>query len=105
MMGGGYLACASCHGPGAQGGAHVMMGMQMMDAPDIRWDSLAAKTKGGHGNEEVCHGEGEYNLEQFQMAVVEGNHPIGETLSQEVPGWDIDKRDLADLAEYLMTLE
>ena len=112
MMGGGYLACASCHGPDAQGGVHVMMGMQTMDAPDIRWDSLAGETEDGHGDEEeghgeegAGHGEGEYDLEQFRMAVVEGKHPDGEPLDEDMPRWDINEEDLEDLAEYLMTLE
>ncbi len=35
MMGAGYLACASCHGPDGRGGQHIMH-MQTMDAPDIR---------------------------------------------------------------------
>ena len=104
MMGGGYLACASCHGPDAQGGDHVMMGMQTMDAPDIRWDSLASEPEDGHGDEEEGHDEGEYDLEQFRTAVVEGKHPDGEPLSEDMPRWDIGERDLQDLAEYLMTL-
>ncbi|MFN2290783.1 MAG: hypothetical protein ACK2UC_06310, partial [Anaerolineae bacterium] len=49
MMMGGYLTCASCHGPNARGGLHVMH-METMDAPDIRWSALAA-----HEEEEGAH--------------------------------------------------
>jgi cytochrome c oxidase subunit II len=105
MMMGGGLACASCHGPDAQGGLHTMMGMQVMDAPDIRWDSLADEVDEGHGDEEQGHGEGEYDLELFRLAVVEGKHPDGEPLSEDMPRWDIGDEDLEDLVEYLMSLD
>lgn len=98
MMGGGNLACASCHGPDAQGGLHTMMGMQVMDSPDIRWDALAGEADEGHG-------EGRYDLELFGMAVVDGNHPDGEPLSEDMPRWNIGDEDLEDLAEYIMTLD
>lgn len=104
MMGGGYLACASCHGPDARGGLHAMMGMAVMDAPDIRWESLAGEAGEGHGEEEG-HNEGEFDLEQFRLAVVEGKHPDGEPLSEDMPRWNITDEDLEDLAEYLMTLD
>lgn len=105
MMGDGYLACASCHGPDAQGGLHTMMGMQVMDAPDIRWESLADEANEGHGEEEEGHGEGEYDLDLFRMAVVEGKHPDGDPLSEDMPRWSIGDGDLEDLAEYLMSLD
>lgn len=105
MMGGGNLACASCHGPDAQGGLHTMTGMQVMDSPDIRWDALAGEADEGHGDEEDGHGEGEYDLELFRMAVVEGKHPDGEPLSEDMPRWNIGDEDLIDLAEYLMSLD
>ncbi len=105
MMDEGYLTCASCHGPDAEGGLHTMMGMQVMDAPDIRWDSLADEAHEEHGDEEQGHGEGDYSLELFRMAVVEGKHPDGEPLSEDMPRWDIGDEDLYDLAEYLMSLD
>lgn len=105
MMGGGYLACASCHGPDAQGGLHTMMGMQVMDAPDIRWDALAGEADEGHADEEEGHGGGEYDLDLFRLAVVEGEHPDGEPLSENMPRWNIGDQDLEDLAEFLMTLD
>lgn len=106
MMGGGYLTCASCHGPGGRGGVHSMMGMQTMNAPDIRWEVLAGEVKGEHGGEsEEGHGSGEYNLETFRLAVVEGKHPDGATsLSTNMPRWKISDDDLADLIAYLKTL-
>lgn len=106
MMGGGYLTCASCHGPDGRGGMHAMMGMRTMNAPDIRWEVLAGEVKGEHGGEsEEGHGSGEYNLETFRLAVVEGKHPDGATsLSTNMPRWIISNDDLADLIAYLKTL-
>lgn len=98
MMGGGDLTCASCHGPDAQGGVHTMVGMQVMDAPDIRWDSLASE-------EEEGHGDGEYDLDVFRLAVVEGKHPDGDPLGEDMPRWNIGDEDLEDLSEYLTTLD
>jgi mono/diheme cytochrome c family protein len=108
MMGGGYLTCASCHGPNGRGGVHTMMGMQTMNAPDIRWSVLAGGTEGEHGGEteEGEHGEtGDgYDLEPFRLAVVEGKHPGGKSLSSNMPRWNISDEDLSDLADYLKAL-
>lgn len=110
MMMGGRLACASCHGPDARGGEHVMH-MEVMDAPNIRWDALAghgAEGDEGHGAEEEDeHGEesGGYNLETFRLAVIGGRHPNGEPLSEEMPRWQMSEEDLQDLATYLQSLD
>lgn len=105
MMMGGRLSCASCHGPDARGGTHQMH-MDVMDAPNIRWSALAE-----HGDDHTDEGASEephddddtYDLEVFQMAVVDGLHPDGEPLSDEMPRWDLSDEDLADLAEYLQS--
>lgn len=104
MMMGGYLACASCHGPDARGGRH-MMHMEVMDAPDIRWSALAGEAldEGGHdGDEEHA---GEYDLETFRRAVVEGEHPDGEPLSPDMPRWQMSDDSLEALQGYLMSLD
>jgi cytochrome c oxidase subunit 2 len=100
MMMGGYLTCASCHGPDARGGVHVMH-METMDAPDIRWSALAA-----HEEEEEAHQDehGGYDLETFRRAVVEGQHPDGQPLSGDMPRWHMDDQDVGDLAGYLQSL-
>ena len=99
------LRCASCHGQNARGGVH-MMHMQVMDAPDIRWSTLAGETEGEHDDEaehrdEHVESHAGYGLENFRMAVVEGKHPNGESLSSEMPHWNISDGDLEDLAEFL----
>ena len=62
--------------------------MQAMDAKDIRWSAL----------------EGEFDAENFRLAVVEGQDPDGTQLSTDMPRWTIGSDDLADLISYLKTL-
>ena len=102
MMGrGSNLACASCHGSDGRGGIHTMH-MDVMDAPDIRYTALSSEGE-EHGDE---HGDehGEYGLDSFRLAVIEGTHPDGESLSRDMPRWRMSDRDLADLFEFLKTL-
>ena len=88
MMGGGRLACASCHGPEGQGGVHSMGMMQSMDAKDIRWSTL----------------QDEFDAEKLRLAVANGQDPDGTELSSDMPRWNIGNDDLADLIAYLKTL-
>ena len=98
------LACVSCHGADGRGGAHVMH-MQVMDAPDIRYKALNTEA-GEHENNEdgMEHTQGEYGLDAFRRAVVEGKHPDGETLSTDMPRWTMNDDDLSALLEYLKLL-
>lgn len=101
MMMGSYLTCAACHGPEARGGVH-MMHMQVMDAPDIRYTTLSAEV----GEHAMGEGEehGEYDLEDFRLAVVEGKHPDGEPLSRNMPRWQMSDEDLSDLLAFLKAI-
>jgi len=58
----------------------------------------------GEGHEGDEHMPGEYTLQTFRMAVVEGKHPDGDSLEKDMPRWNISDEDLADLADYLKTL-
>lgn len=104
MMMGAYLTCASCHGPEARGGVHLMH-MQIMDAPDIRYVALVSESEEhsgeGHGDEET----GEYDLDSFRLAVIEGKHPDGGTLDSEMPRWQMNEEDLTDLFEFLKSIQ
>jgi mono/diheme cytochrome c family protein len=106
MMMRGILTCASCHGPDAKGGKHLMH-MRIMDSPDIRWEALEHEEEEEHAEEkETEHAEehGEYDIEKFKMAVVEGKHPNGKPLKEDMPRWNISDGDLTDLANYLKSL-
>ena len=97
MMMGTYLTCASCHGPTGQGGRHTMH-MTVMDAPDIRYVELAGEME-EHG------GQGEYDLVTFRKAVVNGEHPDGDSLDRDMPRWKMSENNLADLFAFLQSLE
>ncbi len=106
MMMGGRFSCASCHGTDARGGVH-MMHMDLMDAPNIRWEALADHGgelhEGEDETDEAHHDEGGYDFETFRTAVTEGRHPDGELLSDDMPRWEISEADLRDLTEYLQS--
>lgn len=100
MMMGGYLVCASCHGPDARGGRHVMH-MEVMDAPDIRWSALTdhARDEGEIGPTD------EYSLDAFRRAVIDGQHPDGDELSSDMPRWRASDASLKALEAYLKSLD
>jgi mono/diheme cytochrome c family protein len=98
------LACVSCHRADGRGGAHVMH-MQVMDAPDIRYETLKSPDEEhGSNGESMDHTQAEYDLDMFRQAVVEGKHPDGEALSTDMPHWKMSDDDLAALFEYLKSL-
>jgi len=101
-MMGTYLSCAACHGPEARGGTHFMH-MQVMDAPDIRYQALSGEA-GEHDDEGHADEHGAYTLEDFRLAVVDGKHPDGESLSRDMPRWRMSEQDLVDLFEFLKSI-
>ena len=98
------LACVSCHGTDGRGGRHIMH-MQVMEAPDIRYEALnSAEDDHERGGESMDHSSGEYDLDIFRQAVVAGKHPGGESLSANMPRWSMSDQDLSALFEYLKSL-
>jgi hypothetical protein len=75
------------------------MHMTVMDAPDIRYVELAGEME-EHGGE-----EGEYDLATFRKAVMDGEHPDGDSLDRDMPRWKMSENDLADLFTFLQSLE
>ena len=74
MMGNSNLTCASCHGFNGRGGTSTMMGIQTMNAPDIRWSAL----------------KNEFDAEKFRLAVTKGQDPDGKKqLNNYMPRWNI----------------
>jgi cytochrome c oxidase subunit 2 len=102
MMGGGRLACASCHGADGRGGPHLMH-MSAMDATDIRWSTL---TEAEHGDPSQEGGmeHPPYDETAFKRAVTQGLDPGGKPLDASMPRWRMSDRDLDDLISYLKTL-
>jgi hypothetical protein len=82
------------------------MHMQRMEAPDIRWSTLASEAHGGHdGGDEHSESEIAYDEAAFMRAVTEGVAPGGATLSRDMPRWRIGEADLQDLVAFLKTLD
>lgn len=101
-MMGSYLTCASCHGPEGRGGVHRMH-MQVMDAPDIRYQALSSELD-EHGGEDHGAEDDEYDLDDFRLAVIEGKHPNGEELSRDMPRWRMSEENLQDLFAFIQSL-
>jgi hypothetical protein len=82
------------------------MHMQVMEAPDIRWSTLASGAHGDHAE----HGEGEdeaaipYDFETFKGAVTQGISPGGRPFSSDMPRWGMSDADLEALIAFLKTL-
>jgi len=109
LMMGSQVTCESCHGANARGGTH-MMHMDVMDAPDIRFQTLRGEsdeTSDGLENHDDEHAQEHagYDLETFRQAVVEGKHPNGEPLDRDMPRWTIEDDDLNDLFEFIKSLD
>ena len=102
MMGSSSQACATCHGADGRGGQRGGMMMQTINAPDIRYQSLASE--GEHEEGDGHNGDVGYDLETFRMAVVEGQHPNGEQLNSVMPRWQLVDEDLSDLFDYLKSM-
>lgn len=79
------------------------MHMQVMDAPDIRYQALAEEAE-EHSGSENSDVHDDYSLDDFRRAVVDGEHPDGEPLSREMPRWQISDQDLEDLFAFLKSL-
>jgi mono/diheme cytochrome c family protein len=103
MMGRDQLACADCHGADGSGGPHVMH-MTAMDAPDIRWSTLAEAEHGGHDDGEAEMEHPPYDEETFKRAVTRGLDPGGAPLDSAMPRWRMPDTDLDDLIAFLKTL-
>jgi hypothetical protein len=96
MMMGNYFTCASCHGPAAHGGKHLMM-MQVMDAPPINFTALLQMAQKDAG-------KSSYSVDDFRKAVVQGQDINGNNLNQDMPRWEINDKDLGDLFTLLKAI-
>ncbi len=98
MMMGSYYTCASCHGNDGHGGTHYMH-MTVMDAPAINYDALIQMKKEDSGGNPT-----DYSLDDLRGAVVDGHNTSGKQLDQNMPRWQMNDNDLADLLAFLKTL-
>jgi mono/diheme cytochrome c family protein len=100
MMGGGRVACVTCHGPDGRGGPVRMM-MRAFDAPDIRYETLTSEEH----REEDEHEHEPWTDETIKRAITEGVEPNGKPLDWQMPRWTMSEADLDDLLEFLKRLD
>jgi hypothetical protein len=72
-----------------------------MYAPPIYYDALNSMMAEESG--ETLE-PGGYTLEDFRIPVIEGEHPDGDQLDEDMPRWEMSEQDLADLFAFLKTL-
>ena len=82
------------------------MHMEVMDAPDIRWSALSSDhhEMGDTGNKTMTPAKA-YDFEDFKNSVENGKHPDGDVLKTDMPRWKMSDADLADLMNYLKSLQ
>lgn len=100
MMMNSYLTCAACHGADGHGGTHYIH-MQTIDTPAINYAGLVGMKQEDSGGTPQPEG---YSLADFRGAVVEGHDTSGKQLNPNMPRWQMNDRDLADLLAFLKTL-
>lgn len=81
-------SCAACHGVNGAGGKTIAPGAV---SADLRHVALVVKQS--HP----------YTLATLQRAVSTGIDNEGETLNRVMPRWKLSKRDLHDVAQYVLT--
>ena len=94
------IACVSCHGPQGRGSGNLE-NVQWIDARPIYYNALVQMVQAEAGGTPQPGG---YTLDDFRRAVVEGEHPNGVRLNPNMPRWQMDDADLADLFDFLKTL-
>lgn len=80
--------CAACHRPDGAGGIHLPRGAV---SADLRHRAL------------VTNQHPPYTLALLERAISTGIDNAGEKLNPVMPRWRMSKRDLHDVAEYVLT--
>lgn len=78
------------------------MHMQTMYAPPIYYAALTSMMVEESGGTQEPGG---YTLEDFRNAVVNGQHPDGDTMDPDMPRWKMSDQDLADLFAFLKNIQ
>ncbi|HVA32567.1 MAG TPA: c-type cytochrome [Candidatus Baltobacteraceae bacterium] len=80
--------CAACHGAAGSGGVHLPGGAV---SADLRHKAL------------VTDQRPPYTLALLERAISTGVDNQGQRLNRVMPRWKLSKRDLHDVAEYVLT--
>ena len=84
------------------------MMMSYFDSPNITWHALTQQEEHEEETGQAGHEEHEehppYTELTLKRAITEGVDPAGERLDDEMPRWRMSEQDLADLVEFIKTL-
>lgn len=83
-----FPSCAACHRPNGAGGVHLPGGAV---SADLRYRALV----GGQSHP--------YTLHLLERAIATGIDNNGQPLNHVMPRWTLSKRDLHDVAYYVLT--
>jgi mono/diheme cytochrome c family protein len=83
-----YPKCAACHRADGSGGMHLPGGAV---SADLRYKALVTNQKPP------------YNLALLERAIATGSDNTGQPLNRVMPRWRLSKRDLHDVAYYVLT--
>ena len=81
-------SCAACHRADGAGGVHLPGGAV---SADLRHAAL------------VTHQKPPYTLALLERAISRGVDNTGQRLNMVMPRWTMSKRDLHDVAQYVLT--
>lgn len=81
-------SCAACHRANGAGGVHLPGGVV---SADLRHAAL------------VSHQKPPYTLALLERAISRGVDNTGQPLNAVMPRWKLSKRDLHDVAQYVLT--
>ncbi len=83
-------SCAACHGANGAGGLHITGNAV---SADLRRKALVTDQKPP------------YTIALLERAVSTGIDNTGQPLNPVMPRWKMSKRDLHDVAQYVLTLK
>jgi mono/diheme cytochrome c family protein len=85
-----FKSCAGCHRADGSGGKRLAGGVV---SADLRYAAL------------VTHQQPPYALATLERAIATGIDNKGKPLDPVMPRWKLSRRDLQDVAEYVITLK
>ncbi len=83
-----YPKCAACHRADGSGGVHLPGGAV---SANLRYKALVTEQKPP------------YNLALLERSIATGIDNTGQPLNRVMPRWKLSKRDLHDVAYYVLT--
>ncbi len=99
-----YQSCAVCHQPTGAGGVRLADGaISAALGPQAHMrDSMGTETS-SNTMPGMSAAQPSWTLDEYERAISQGVDTMGMTLSPVMPRWKMSKRDLHDIALYVLT--